>query len=174
MCPRASEQRAGGRRPGHQESAVRKPRRQSMVQGCLRAGGDTQNGEEAFPSVALRGTRSRAHMPLWYEPPPLDTGQSPSAEPQLALIAAADLGESLHSPAPHFLPLTFIQCCLLILCRTQARLDVPKQTKGKDNPQNGGKYLQTKRTTDSSPKHTNSSHSSVSKTQTAQSKHEQI
>ena len=79
-----------------------------------------------------RGTRSRAHMPLWCEPPPLDTGQSPSAEPQLSLTAAADLGESLHSPAPHFLPLTFIQRCLLILCCTQARLDVPKQTKGKD------------------------------------------
>lgn len=38
MCPRTSEQRAGGRRPGHQEAAARKPHGQSVVQGCLRAG----------------------------------------------------------------------------------------------------------------------------------------
>ena len=46
--------------------------------------------------------------------------------------------------------------------------------KMKDNPQNGGKYLQRKQLIkDESPKYTSSSCSSISKKQTTQSKNEQ-
>lgn len=123
---------------------------------------------EAVLLVAPGCARPHAPVPLWARASSLDTGQSHPLSLELAQTAAARGGHSTRA-SPHFLrpdahPSSQV-CRLLTLLSHEARLDVPEQTEGKDDPQNGEKYLQTKRTTDSSPKYTNSSHGSVSKTQ---------